>query len=119
MTNSLCERSRAFSGIRPTRQLWQAAGAEEAEIIATLDALGVRPGDVGGDPPPEVALFQAWAQAHNEGRAADAMAAYARLNAALDADPANAVLDLIRDAVDGARAQFGAAWPYGEGPKRG
>ena len=92
---------------------------EEAEIFATLEALGVEPGDVGGDPPPEVALFQAWAQAHNEGRAADAMAAYARLIAALDADPANPALDPIRDAVDGARAQLGGDWTYGNGPKRG
>jgi hypothetical protein len=114
----------AFGGlfqklVREYLRAAQAAGAEEAEIIATLDALGVELGDGGGGQPQEIALFQAWAQAHNEGRGADAMAAYARLIAALDAQPANAALDPIRDAVDGARAQLGGDWPYGDGPRRG
>jgi hypothetical protein len=40
------------------------------------------------------------------------------LLAAVNADPANPTLNPIGDAVDGTRAQLGAAWPYGDLPKR-
>ncbi|MBU6408706.1 MAG: tetratricopeptide repeat protein, partial [Alphaproteobacteria bacterium] len=105
------------ANLRDLIKALQANGAGDAEIGAALDALGVQLGGSEGQPP-EVALFQAWAQAHNKGRTEDARTAYAQLISALDADLANPALDPIRDAVDQARAQLGEAWAYGDGPRR-
>jgi hypothetical protein len=107
-----------LANLRDLVKALQAAGKGEADIIAALEALGVELGS-GGDQPPEVQLFQAWAQAHDERRGEDAKAAYAALIAALNADPANPALDPIRDAIDEACAQMGKAWMYGDGPTRG
>ena len=106
------------ANLRDLIKALQANGATDAEVNAALSALGVQL-EAGSSQPPEVVQFQAWAQAHNEGRGKDAQAAYADLRAALDAAPDDRGLDQIREALAGARAQLGEVWTYGELPKRG